>query len=325
MSKKRSSKPSGQPKFTLSSYAPVEITLPVVEVIEADIDEQMKNMAEMYPRIVKLEREVQPGDEVYLEISSTMDGEPYRNMCGKRLLKLGDGFLPEEFDQQIIGMQAGETKTFDFDLPSGDDSGAKTVTSTITLLEIRQQDTAFEPTDEWVAQNFGGLKTVAELRANIKAQLEMQLIQHREQHKYRLVATALAQRLEGRIPDDIFDSALRANEQNFEEYLRRNDTNKEDYLKKQGIGEHQFTMQNLIQTREMVAQGLALDAMAEHLGLDVTDEEIDAVFGGRTAEQKAAARQEAEKAGRLDEYRQLALREKTLKRLVDNAKITYKV
>lgn len=323
MSKKSSSK-QDQPKFTLSSYEPVEIVLPVVEVTDEDIDEQIKNMIEVYPHYQKLEdRQVQLGDEVYLEIESTLGGEPYRNMTGKRLLTLGDGFLPEDFDKQLVGMDVGATKTFDFDLPQGDSEGTKVVTSTVTILEIRQKDSDFQPNDEWVEQNFPPLKTMEALRENIKAQLEVQLAQQREQHKHHMAATVLAQRLEGRIPDNLFEQALRANQQNFEEYLRKNDTNKEDFLKQQGIGEHQFTMQNLIQTREMVAQGLALDAMAEHVGLDVTDEEIDVVFGGRTAEQNAAARKEAEKAGQLADYRQLALRNKTLKWLVDHAKVVY--
>lgn len=327
MSQKRTPKRSDDPKLTLSSYDPVEIVMPVVEVTESDIDEQLPGLAQMYPRYEKLEdREVRLGDEVYVEISSTSGGQPYPNMTGKRLLGLGDGFLPKEFDDRIVGMQVGETKTFDFELPAGDGTaGTLTVTSTVTILELRQLSSAFLSTDEWVAENIPGYKTVADLRAAIRNQLEIQLAQHREQHKHHLVATALAQRLVGRIPDDVFEKALKANELNFGEYLKQHDISKEDFLKKEGIGEHQFTMQNLMQTREMVAESLALDAMAEHLGFDVTDEEINSVFGRRTPEQNAAAREEAEKAGRLQEYRQLALRNKTLRYLADNAKVTYQV
>lgn len=330
MSEKRASKPGPKPvgpqHFTLSSYGPVEIHLPPVAVSQADVDQQLQALAQQIPSFDKIEGAgALPDDERYIAIESTHAGEPFTPLTGKRIFKLGEGFMPEEFDKQVGPMLAGETKTFDFEVPWEEGADGQpvmsTITSAVTVLEIRRQITP-EITDAWVSQNIPGASSVSELRARIREQLEAQLAQQLEQRKYFLAASVLAERLQGAIPDDVFERALAGNREGFEVNLRKQGITKEQFLAQQGITEHQLTMQNLMQTREMLAQALALDAMADHLGLDVDDDEINAVFGARTPEQTAAARASAESAGRLAEVRDLARRNKTAQWVVGNAKIT---
>jgi len=319
-------RPADSPQFTLSSYDPVEIFMPSVTVSEADVDQQLQALALQVPSYEKIEGAgALPDDERYIAIESAHAGEPFPPLTGKRIFKLGEGFMPEEFDRQVGPMVAGETKTFDFDVPwkEGADGTPvmSTVTSAVTVLEIRRQTTP-EITDAWVSDNIPGASSVAGLRARIRQQMEPQLAQQVEQRKYFLAASALAERLEGSIPDELFEQALAGNREGFEANLRKQGMTKEQFLAQQGITEHQLTMQNLVQTREMLAQALALDAMADHLGLEVDDDEINAVFGARTPEQAAAARASAEAAGRLPEVRDLARRNKTVQWVVSNARIT---
>lgn len=330
MAEKRAPKPAPEPadspQFTLSSYDPVEIFLPPVTVSEADVDQQLQSLALQVPSYEKIKGAgALPDDERYIAIESTHAGEPFAPLTGKRILKLGEGFMPEEFDKQVGPMVAGDTKTFDFDVPWEEGADGQpvmsTLTAAVTVLEIRRQVTP-EITDAWVSQNIPGASSVGELRARIREQLEAQLAQQLEQRKYFLAASALAERLQGAIPDDLLERALAGNREGFEANLRKQGITREQFLAQQGITEHQLTMQNLMQTREMLAQALALDAMADHLGLDVDDDEINAVFGARTPGQTAAARASAEGEGRLAEVRALARRNKTVQWVVGNARVT---
>ncbi len=316
--------------FTLSSYEPVSITLPVVNVTDEQVEEQIAQIAESLASYEKVEdREIREDDHLYIELQSFEDGKPFTPLTGRRILKLGDGFMPEGFEAQVKTMQVGETKTFDFELegpPAGDGESApalnKTITATVTVLEIREH-TAGQLTDAWVAKNIMGCDTVDGFRARIRQDLQQQWRQHIEQRKYYECVAELAKRLDARIPDPLFEQGLRDTHKSFEHNLAQQGMTLDEFLQQEGISRQQFDMEMLMQARQMVAQAIALDLLAEHLNLNVSDEEINMVFGGKNAQQNAAARKACEDAGKLPEARQAALRNKAVQWLGDTAHITY--
>ncbi|NTW29387.1 MAG: hypothetical protein HGA39_08515 [Coriobacteriia bacterium] len=317
-------------QFTLSSYEPVTITLPVIDVPDSAVDEQLLKIAEGYASYEKIEdREIRPTDALLLAVSATENGEPFPGLTTDgRVVQLGQNLMPDEFEQQVASMSVGETKTFDFEGPTyetGEDGMPimSKVTATVTVLEI-QQPIIPAITDIWVSANIPGAKTVPEFREMLKKQMASQMAPKVEEYKYFQCASALAQRLEGRIPDDLFEKGMAAANASFEAALAQQKMTKQEFLEKQGMDQNQFDIQLLMQARQMIAQQEALGALADHLKIEVTDEDINAVFGGKTAEQNAAARKACEEAGQLDDARKAAQGGKALKWLVDTAKIEYK-
>ena len=316
-------------RFTLSSYDPIEVKLPKVGVEDAHISEQLFQIAKNYATFEKIDdREVRPDDHLFIAVESTENGQPFPGLTTTgRVFKLGEGHMPPGFESEVASMRVGETKTFTFEGPSFEVDAEgnpimSEVTSTVTVLEIRQEAIP-AITDAWVAANIPGANTVPEFREMVKAQMEAQLAGQFEQYKQFACASTLAQRLQERIPDDLFQNGMMRANMQLEMALRQQNMTKADFLKQQGIDEQQFGMQMLMQAREMIAQEAALDAMAENLGIEVNDAEVDAVFGGRTPEQTAAARKACEEAGQLDDAKAAARRMKTLQWVIDNAKIEY--
>ena len=62
---------------------------------------------------------MEKGDSVELELETIQDGKPVRALCSKaRVYNTGSLSMPDDFDEAIVGMDVGETKSFEFEGPS---------------------------------------------------------------------------------------------------------------------------------------------------------------------------------------------------------------
>jgi trigger factor len=95
------------------------------------------------------------------------------------------------------------------------------------------------------------------------------------------------------------------------------------YLQQQGMDEQQFSMQLMMQVRESLRQGFALDALASHLKLTVSDEDYTDALARIAPNHVEEARKEYENAGRTYLVKEAALRTKANKWLYDNATFEY--
>lgn len=320
-----------KPKFTLSSYEPVTVTLPEPAVSDAEVNDQIYRFARSRAtyEAVQDRTVVEPTDFVFISLETTKDGEPFEGLTAKeQIMKLGSGNMPESFEREVVGMSVGETKTFDFEGPSfelGEDGNPvmETFTTTLTVHEIRQEIIP-AVTDAWIAENTPGFTTVPDFANMIRTQMQSERSAEVDRMKHFAVASTLAKRLEGNIPDELFESGIAQTQAMFEMTLKQQGLTREAFLAQNGMDEQRLGMELLMQAREMLAQGLALDALAEHLRLTIEDSDVDAIFGGRTPEETAAARKACEEAGDMPRAREAALRSKALAWLVETATIEYR-
>lgn len=320
----------GGPAPVLSSYDPVEVTVPRIVFPDDVIEDQITQLAQRMKAMQPVEpRPLRPDDRIYIDMTTVDEaGERFENLCGKRHVNLSDGFIPQGFKDGLMELEVGKEKSFEYDAPTPDndaDGNAITipVQATVTLLEI-QEERVPEITDEWVKKSVPGADTVEELRKNVREQMEAKAGAYTRSALYELCSTALAARLEGGIPDAEFERGILAAQQEFDAQVKKEKTTKELYLKAHGMNEDQLSVQLMAQGRSMVAQGRALEAMARHLGLTVTDEDIEASFGEVTPAQARNLRQAYEDSGRGAELKRMALCGKALDHVVKTAKITYR-
>ncbi|MCL2883840.1 MAG: hypothetical protein FWF30_05195 [Coriobacteriia bacterium] len=349
-----------KPRYELSSYEPVQLKIPQATVSEEEIDAQLLMIAENYATWEKDEdRPLGSGDSVLFKIAGT-DAEgnaiPFLT-AERRQYTLGEEFLPEEFDEQIIGLRAGDEKSFSFTLPgfapqpkegaategaagaaspaSPADAAAaaaeppaaapadpERVDVTVNILE-RQKRIIPAVTDIWVQQNFPDCQTVPDLRAQVRAQ--GMAIREREVGNMTayFAASELAKRFSGSIPDPFYEFTRSDLLAQIEMNMQQQGRTMQDFIEHEGGGQQQFAMQIMLQVRETLTQGFSLDALARHLDLQVEPADIEEVFHQMAPGQEAKARQEFELTGRMYLVFEGALRNKANIWLVDTAKIEY--
>ena len=315
-----------KPDYELKSYDPVEITVPKFAVNEEAVDQQLKDMAERYTVYVAADaKPVEKGDSCLIAMTCTKDGEEVAGLTTDgRTYTAGEGYMPDGFDSQILGMQPGETKTFTFEGPGLDEDFneiTEVIDCTVTVKEI-QKATVPEIDDEWVSTNMPMYKSAADLRADVQRNVERSAREQYEAYKRNLAVSELARRFEGKIADEVYE-AMRSNlMENMRMELQQTGQSWEDFVAQNG-GEQQFGMMLMLQTREMLVQGFALDSVFRHEKLSLTDEDIEAACRAMNPQANPRQlRQQFEQSGRGFALRESAERLKANNWVLEHAIIT---
>lgn len=319
-----------KPSFTLSSYDPVEITVPPLAVTEADVDNYLAQLAQSHAFLEKdsSHSDIRIGDQVELEIETFRDGVRCDQLCSEgRSYTTGADMMPEEFDQAILSMHVGETKevkysTPGFTLDENDQPEMDHYVSTVTVKNLQK---TIIPTidDEWIAENMQGeASTVAELREKIHAMIsDRKTIEYRH-FKNLQSAKALAERFEGEISDAIYDAVTADVLVAFEDQLAEQNMSKEDFLRSQGATEQQLKRHLNGQVHEQLVRQFALDAVAEHFNLELTDDDLNEYFrAAATPGLEAMIRLDFERNGKMPEARLSAMRLKANDYVTEHATI----
>ncbi|MGN0959757.1 MAG: trigger factor [Coriobacteriales bacterium] len=318
-----------KPSYTLSSYDPVSITVPPFEIDEALVQRQMDELAKRsvsYSRAAE-QREVRSGEAVLLEMESFENGKRNTGLSSAaRTYVTGKGFMPAGFDEQIIGMKPGETKTFSFEGPDVDMAGNETTTTvetTVTVLELQVECTP-AITNAWLAQNMPIFKDVEELKADIRKSLEAQSREAYDAQCRQLCIYELEDRFEGRISDEAYE-AMRDNlMRELDQQLAKQGIAYKDYVEQMG-GQQQFSMMMMVQCREQLVQGYVLDSVFEHEKLELEDEDyLKAARELNPQGDAAQTRAQLEATGRRFVLRETAQRRKAADHVLSRANITVK-
>ncbi|WP_139652471.1 trigger factor [Raoultibacter phocaeensis] len=314
-----------RPDYELSSYDPVSITVAPFEIDPAEVENEIARMADQFAEFVTDDpHPVQSGDHCMLAIEATKDGETMQGLTTDgRTYTAGAGLMPDGFDENVIGMDVGETKSFSFTGPGFDDQGNQvdeTIDCTVTVKEI-QKRVIPTITDEWVKKNMPLYRDAEALRGSIKERIEKGRAAEYENYKRQVAASELAKRFQGRIADEVYEAMQQTMLGNIRGELQQQGMTFEQFVEQNG-GEQQFNMMLMMQIRETLVQGYALDALFRHEGLVVSDEDIDDACRLMNAQNPKMARDQMEKSGRGFALREIAERMKANKWLLDHADVT---
>ena len=140
-----------KPTYELTSYEPVEITVPPFTFDETPINQQLEEIAKnSVTYVVADAKPLTAGDACSIAMKCFDDGEEIKALtCEDRTYLMGRGYMPEGFDEALIGMEPGQTKEFTFEAPLGTENGEvvnKPISCTVTTEEVFQ-DFIADPSD----------------------------------------------------------------------------------------------------------------------------------------------------------------------------------
>ncbi len=312
-----------KPEYELKSYDPVEITVQPFVMDESLVDKQIGEMAENYTTYVSAEdKTVEKGDSCLIALSASENGVEIKGLTTDgRTYTTGAGLMPDGFDEAIIGMKPGETKTFSFEGPNMDDQGNPTtqvVDCTVTVKEIQNP---VLPTidDEWVKANLPMFDTLEAFRAKVRGDIERQMRAQYEDYRLGMASSALVQRFEGRIADEAYEAMRNIMRGQLHASVQQQGMTWDDFVQQNG-GEQQVSMMMMMQTREVLIRGFALDAVFRHENMVLTDEDIEATCKAMNPRvDPKQTRRQYEQSGRGFVLREAAERRKANQWVLDHA------
>lgn len=319
-----------KPAFELSDYSPVHIEVPFKTASDAEIDEQIAALGNYYYDYKNAPANTKVKENSSIEITLVVkddNGEVMESLGAEdRLYELGQGLFPAAFDEALLGMKKGETKSITLNVaenPCMMTSILKDKTENVTFeveVKVVKKKIAPEVTDEWVKETLG-FADVAELRVRMGESIEQQKGDIIPRIMENNALFALQERLIGEVPGVMAEEAERDLLQNFFTQLQNQGATLDAYLKAQDITADQFKEDVKLQAVDTVKQNLALDAYARHAGIEVTDEEISAEFANSGAEDPEALFAEWKAQGRLHVVREGIMRGKALEAVLAEADV----
>ncbi|MDP2433449.1 MAG: trigger factor [Pseudomonadota bacterium] len=260
------------PEITVGDLSGIKVTRPVVEVSDTDVDRTLDVLRKQRVQYHAVEREAKEGDRVHIDYAGTIAGEAFQGGEAKDFpVILGEGRTLKDFEGSLVGMKAGETKTFDVTFPEdyfAKELAGKTATFTATLNAVHEAK--LPEVDDALAQSLGIHEGgVAKLREEISGNLAREA-------RRRVQARVKEQVLNGLLETTPFDvpAGLVAMEQRA--LLEKAVTD----LKARGMREQDIQMRDDIfepQAKRRVALGLLMDELVRANGITAANEQVQAL------------------------------------------------
>ncbi len=237
-------------------------------------------------------------------------------------VELGAAGNPPGFDQNLVGLNAGDEKTFVTHFP--DDYAVKEMANTdvtykAQVKEIRRR--VLPELDDEFAKDVGEFESLAALRDRVRADMQAEAIEHARQHVRNDLLKQLGQRITFELPPSLVDREI---DRRVEEFARRlMDQNVDP--RKAGIDWAQFRESQREAARDSVASVLVLDEITRRESLTVASEDVDKEverFAERSGRTPAAVRAQLEKDGGIARLTAGLRREKAVDLAMSRAKMT---
>src|SRR4051794_29596313 len=253
-----------QAKPELPDWKELEVGAGEVEVpeelVQAELDALRATVAELVP----VEgRPVAPDDTVVVDLVGD-DGETRRDY----VIELGRGAVVEEIEQGLVGLGAGETKEMSFELADG-----STQSVAATVKEIKEK--VLPPVDDDLARAASEFETLAELRADIEGRLREQIEEEVETRFRGAVADALVSASTVDAAGPLVEARTRELLRGFARQVEARGVQLETFLAMTGQQPEELVARLQEEAQRSVARELVLDAVADELGLEVPDADVE--------------------------------------------------
>jgi trigger factor len=230
------------------------------ELVEQELEELRASVAELTP----VEgRPARTGDVLVVDALDE-NGEGQRDL----VLELGSGRLVEEIERALTGASEGETKEVEFELADG-----STGTATVEVKELKEK--VLPPLDDDLAKAATEFDTLEELRADIERRLR-EVLEEEAESQFRADAVdRLVEASNVQVGGPLVEARTRELLNALGRSLERRGISADAYFQLSGQTADQLVERMGAEAALSVARELVLEAVADKLGLEVSDEEIE--------------------------------------------------
>lgn len=310
-----------RPRVTLGAYRAIRLEVPAPYATDDDITAYLDRLRGQYGELVVVERPAADGDHVSIDIAGTLGGEALPGLTAEDYLyEVGSGAVVPEIDENLRGAAAGEVK--EFTAPHPDPDEERELAFTLTVKEVKEK--VLPEVDDEFAEKVTEFATAAELRDDITNRLSA-LKKSQARVTVRMKAQEeLAKLVEDELPPALVSSEMQARLEDLAGRLRQQGLGLEQYMQMMGQTAEGVTAELREAAIEAVKVDLALRALADAEGIDVTDAEIDeelASFAEQVGQDLETVRSRFRESGQLPGLRSTLQKNKALEWLLDQIEV----
>ena len=307
------------PEVKLGQYKGLEAPKAEVKVVAADVNARLKEMADRNSRLVSVERAVKKGDTADIDFEGFDNGVAFDGGKGENFdLEIGSGSFVPGFEEQLIGMKAGEEKDIDITFPENytPELAGKPVVFHVKVNEVKVKEVP--AIDDEFAKDVSEFDTLKDLKADIKKKMTAERTEAAQRAFEDVLMAKVAEGVEADIPQEMVELQAERMMEQFKQQLASQGIPFDQYLQMTGTTEADFRKQADGPAAEQVKMDLAVEAIIKAEGLDASDEDVENEMKS-VAEKYGMDLDTVKKYLRPEDVKEQVIRENVVKLVADNA------
>lgn len=268
-----------KPEVKVNKYKGLNIKPEEVEVTDEEINHELSHLLERYTELVTKDGEVKNGDVAIIDFEGFKDGEAFDGGKGENYsLEIGSNTFIPGFEEQVIGMKAGDEKDLNVTFP--EDYGAKDLAGAPVVFKVKVNEVKEKKTRELDEDFFEDLgmegidsedKLKAEIKESIKAQKEMDA-----ENKYvDSLLEGVSKNVEVDIPEEMVNEEVDRLMGRFAEQMKMQGITLDLYYQFTGSNEEQLRSQMEKEAFNNVLYRLMIEEIQQIEKIVVSDEEAE--------------------------------------------------
>ena len=265
------------PEVALGQYKGLEIEKTDAEVSESEIDAEVERMAQNVARITTVDRAAAEGDTAVIDFEGFKDGVAFAGGKGEDYeLKLGSHTFIPGFEEQVVGMSAGEEKDINVTFPENYHEKSLAGAPVVFKVKVREvKETVVPEKDDEFVKDVSEFDTMAELRADIEKRIRDEKQAGIDRAFENAAIEKAVANMTVEIPDSMVEEELERQMERMDYELRSQGASLEAYA--QMMGGNMDNIKNSLRPGALssVKTNVMLDAVVDAEKIEVTEEECE--------------------------------------------------
>ena len=267
------------PEVTLGDYKGLEIPKDTAVITDEQVDAELAQMAQNVASTETVERPAEMGDTANIDFEGFDNGVPFDGGKGEGFdLKLGSGSFVPGFEEQIVGMSAGDEKDIDITFPEDYKEGLAGQAVVFHVKVNKVTVTVVPALDDEFAKDVSEFDTLEELKADIRAKaLEKAQKQIDSAFENACIEKA-AENTTVELPTGLIEAELDNQMERFAYQLQMSGYSMEQYAKMMGGDMSPIRNAFRPNSEKQAKINVMLEKIVEVEGITVSDDEITAEY-----------------------------------------------
>jgi trigger factor len=259
------------PPIALTDFKSIKVERLTAELTEAEIDEALQVVAAQNRPFTAKAEAAEKGDRVTISFQGTIEGKPFAGSSGEDVpVLLGSGLFLPGFEDQLLGIKAGESRTFTIKFPENSpttDAAGKEATFAVTAKAVETPGSV--TVDDDFAKTLG-LDSLAKLRNALRERIQREHAAASRQKLKRALLDQLDERHQFEPPPSLVEQEFNNVWSAIESDLKQQGRTFQD----EGTTEEKARAEYRAIAERRVRLGLVIAEIAEKNNIKVTEEQL---------------------------------------------------
>lgn len=269
-----------RPEVTLNQYKELEADKVLATVTDADVDAELQTFVDRATTLEVVERAAENGDTANIDFEGFLDGVAFDGGKGENFdLVLGSGSFIPGFEEQVVGMTAGEEKDVNVTFPEdyhAEELAGKPVVFKVKANEIKGK--VVPALDDEFAKDVSEFETLEEFKKDLRAKIADRHMAQSEGRFKQTLLEKLAEQVEIELPGPMVESHIDGMLEEYNGRLSQQGISMEAYLRYMNMTMEGIREELRPSAERQLKVQLALDAVVKAEGIQIPDEVVEGEF-----------------------------------------------